>query len=146
MKRWSYNFLANKLMFVIALGAILASSVYAVYRTKTVMSAADAEATANRNIPPNEDLEVELINVLPNGFEPAEIIRPSGRFILLFDNQTRLQGLEFRVERAGVSVIPAVQGGRKTESTKILSLPAGEYHITEATHPEWKVTLTIVKR
>ena len=47
MKRWSYNILANKLMFLIAFGAILTGSVYAVYRTKAVVFAADAEATAN---------------------------------------------------------------------------------------------------
>lgn len=146
MNRWTRFILAYKSALVFVIGAILTSSVYAVYRAKSVQFSHEPEIAQATTISPAEDLEVELINVLPNGFEPAAIERPAGRFVLLFDNQSRLHPLEFRLERGDVDVIPPVQLRGKTDSTKILNLPAGEYHVREAGHPDWKLTLTISKR
>ena len=146
MKRWSHFILAYKGALVIAIVTILTSSVYAVYRAKLLASPKEPELAPTKSVSPPDDLEVELITVLPNGFEPVEIVRPAGRFMLVFDNQSRLRALEFHLERSGNAVIPPVHPRGKTDSTKVLNLPAGEYQITEANHPDWKLTLTITKR
>src|SRR5437763_9145966 len=44
-------------------------------------------------------VEVELITARSAGFEPAEITRPSGRFILAVDNRTELDELVLRLEQ-----------------------------------------------
>lgn len=145
MKRWSRFVLTYEGALVIAIGAILTSSVYAIYHAKSLKSSKEPESALATAIAPVEELEVELINVLPNGFEPVEIVRPAGRFVLLFDNQSRIQPLEFRLERTGMPVVAAVDARSKTDS-KVLNLPAGEYHVTEASHPNWNLKLTLTKR
>jgi len=37
---------------------------------------------------PIADFEAELITITPHGFEPREIMRPQGRFLLMIDNRS----------------------------------------------------------
>src|SRR5215204_5214941 len=47
-----------------------------------------------------EFLETELLTLQPTGFEPNEIQRPQGAFILGVDNPTGVETIELRLVRA----------------------------------------------
>lgn len=145
MKHWSRHSLAVRSLFALLIGLILAFSVYAAFRLKTANRSAEPEVTAGPT-PATENVEVELITILPSGFEPGELVRPSGSFVLMFDNQSGLQSLDLRLERAGMPRITELRLRRKTDSTTILNLPQGEYQVKEVGHPEWSLKLTLTKR
>src|ERR1044071_5780943 len=42
--------------------------------------------------------EVEIITITADGFEPQEIVRPAGRFLLSVTNRSGLDSLNFRLE------------------------------------------------
>lgn len=145
MKHWSHYFLAPTTALLIAIGTILAASVYATYRTKSVSPFPESKPSDRITIPQTEDVEAELITVLPKGFEPGTIVRPAGKFVLMFDNQSRLQPLQLRLERAGVPRVADIKLLRKTGATKVLNLPPGDYQITEANHSDWTLRLTLTE-
>lgn len=144
MKRWSNFFSHGRSVPVAVVLAILTAGVYAAFRVNAERSSAESKPTVQGKS--DHDLEAEVITILPSGFEPRELSRPAGRFVLMFDNESGLQSLEFRLERAGMPRITELRLNRKTESTKLLNLPPGEYQVTEANHPEWTLNLTITNR
>ena len=93
----------------------------------------------------NERVETELITITSTGFEPAELTRPAGKFLLEVDNRSEIEEVELRLDRE--------QGGRE-KSPRIrrtapewggaFDLPPGVYILSEATHPNWicRITLT----
>lgn len=88
--------------------------------------------------------EVEVVTLTTDGFEPHEIIRPPGRFLLSITNRSELDSLNLRIEteqRGKIrekALTPDARSWRE-----VLNLPPGSYIITEADHPEWKLSLII---
>ena len=92
----------------------------------------------------DERVEVEVITATPFGFEPAEVTRRPGRFVLAVHNNSGAAELSLRLDR--------VQGDRLREvrmppgrqrSHQDLTLPPGEYVLTEADRPDWACRITI---
>src|ERR1044072_1082986 len=48
---------------------------------------------------PETPIQAELITVTTTGFEPSELTRPKGKFLLAIDNQSGLDEVEFYFER-----------------------------------------------
>lgn len=145
MKHWSRRSLAVRSLLALLIGLILAFSVYAAIRLKAAKRSAKPEVAGGPTAA-NENVEAELITILPGGFEPRELVRPAGSFVLMFDNQSGLQPLDLRLERTGMPRVTELRLRRKTDSTTILNLPHGEYQVTEANHPEWSLKLTLTRR
>ena len=94
-----------------------------------------------------ERVEVELITLRRNGFEPSEIRRPQGSFVLGVDNRSGIEGVELRLERLAGGRLPALQTrARKLSWRELVDLPAGEYVLKEANHPEWACAISISAR
>jgi hypothetical protein len=93
----------------------------------------------------DERLEGELVVVEARGFEPAEITRPAGPFLLIVDNRSGLEQVQVRVERVtGRERLYDIPLSRKDYSwNSLLRLPPGEYVLTVAGHPEWVCRLTL---
>jgi hypothetical protein len=100
-------------------------------------------ATSPPAITTREDVEAELITIRPTGFEPEEIMRPAGRFLLAFDNESGLRDLVFRLEREGGERIVEMRPKRKSDVGGVMDLPPGLYLVTEANHPEWVFRLRL---
>jgi hypothetical protein len=92
-------------------------------------------------------ISVERVTLGPRGFEPRQLVRPAGRFLLALDNRTRLQLITIRLD--------AEQGGRlreiamrrgKLKWRQLLDLPPGRYLLTEAGRPGWVCTITLTQR
>jgi|SRR5882672_6675669 len=85
-----------------------------------------------------DSMEAELITVLPKGFEPAEIRRPAGKFLLAIDNRSGLPEVKLRlVAVAGGSVQDLRIRREKPDLRKVVELGPGVYLLTEANHPGW---------
>ncbi|HEV2763480.1 MAG TPA: hypothetical protein VGV38_10930 [Pyrinomonadaceae bacterium] len=94
-----------------------------------------------------ERVEVETVTLRPTGFDPAEITRPQGPFILEVDNRSGLDELDL--------VVAAERGERLREArvprTRLdwrqqLDLRPGTYLLTEAGRPERACRITVTAR
>jgi len=111
-----------------------------------VMKSAPAPALPQRTRP-IADFEAELITITPHGFEPREITRPEGRFLLMVDNRSGV---------AATALALTSEGGLRTREMRVpreepnwseaLELPAGRYVLTEADHPRWSCRITITEQ
>ena len=91
-----------------------------------------------------ERLEAEVITITPSGFEPTEITRPPGRFLLAIQDRSGLTELTLRVSREGDGAQFLVPTRRNRRAWRDVVNPRpGRYLITEANHPEWQCLITI---
>lgn len=58
-------------------------------------------------------IEVELVTLQPHGFEPAELTRPQGRFVLGVDNRSGLEDIQLRLEREDGSRVPVLTARKR---------------------------------
>ena len=92
-------------------------------------------------------VETELITLQPWGFEPNEISRPQGAFILGVDNRAGVESIELQFMRADGQRLNALQTPkRKVSWREVVDLPPGEYLLSVANHPEWTCNVTIQAR
>lgn len=96
---------------------------------------------------PAEQLETELVTITSTGFDPAEVTRPQGSFILEVDNRGGFEELVLQLD--------ALRGAREREArvprTALdwrdrLDLRPGVYVLREAGHPGWECRITITPR
>lgn len=90
------------------------------------------------------DLQAEIITITPRGFEPVEITRPAGRFILMLDNHSELEEVIFRLDQEGGARLYEVALPREqAEWSEVIDLQPGTYLLTEAAHADWLARITI---
>lgn len=105
----------------------------------------DAALSPPREKP--ERLETELITLQPSGFEPHEIRRPQGSFILGVDNRAGVEAIELQLMRADGQRLNALQTPkRKVSWREVVDLPPGQYLLSVANHPDWTCNVTILPR
>lgn len=91
-------------------------------------------------------LESEIITTTARGFEPAQITRPEGKFILMIDNPTATE-LDFRLSRDNGQPLHEIRSTREEPDwNEILDLRPGRYVLTERSHPQWTCSVTITAR
>jgi hypothetical protein len=106
--------------------------------------AAASKPTQDSN---NRRLEAELITLHPTGFEPSEITRPAGPFILAFQNRSGLEQLMLRIDKSsGPRVREVPMHREKSDWSDVVELPVGSYTVTEVNNPDWILRLTITPR
>jgi hypothetical protein len=145
---------AGALLFALAVITV-ATVTWAKHRSTTV-SVASAVRTNASTVSKTEtavpqqprraiaDFESELITVTPHGFEPREISRPRGRFLLMIDNRSGLAEFSPRLSReAGPTLTNINLPREEPDWSELLNLPPGRYLLTEANHPRWSCLITI---
>lgn len=87
----------------------------------------------------------EIVAVQRNGFEPNQITRQAGEFLLLIDNRSGLDEIQVRLERlVDRERVRDVSLTKRAYSwNTMLNLPPGEYALTEVRHPEWTCRITL---
>ena len=89
-------------------------------------------------------MEAEIITITPRGFEPAEITRPKGAFILVVDNRSDLEEVNFRLGREAGDRLKEVRAPREhPDWDEVVDLTPGSYVLTEADHPDWLCRINI---
>ena len=119
--------------------------------TRKGVSAANKEGGTSQFAPSQQQkqvpLETELITLQPSGFEPNEIRRPQGAFILGVDNRAGVEAIELQFRRVDGQRLNTLQTPkRKVSWREVVDLPPGEYVLSVAHHPEWTCNVTILPR
>jgi len=105
--------------------------------------------TPVQNTPPStsqrsDTLEVELITVESYGFEPANITRPKGPFILLVDDRTGKDTSSLQLQRVNGERVRDVRTNKtKSEWNSLIDLPPGDYVLTIAGSPDSQCQIRI---
>lgn len=85
-----------------------------------------------------------LIGIRPDGFHPAQLARPAGRYLLSVENRSGLSEVVLRLDRVNGERVYDVRvpRGRIDWRTQV-DLTPGNYVLTEAGHPRWKCNIAI---
>jgi hypothetical protein len=130
---------SHRLKFLLLLVLLLVSATFIWARLK-------APDSAPGQPEPNQ-LETEIVTITPTGFEPAQITRPQGRFMLAIDNRSGLDqvGLYLEREKEGrVNVAFSRKGKLAWRDT--LDIPPGVYILRAANDESWRCTISITPR
>jgi hypothetical protein len=94
-----------------------------------------------------QSIDPVLVTLRPTGFEPKEITRPRGLFLLVVDNRSNNSDVLLRLdhESGRREHEERVKDG-KIDWRKPFDLHPGRYLLTEANHPNWVCHITITER
>ena len=93
------------------------------------------------------EIEAEVVTATPIGFEPAEITRPQGRFLLAVENAAGLSDLDLYLEReTGGRVNVALSRRGRLRWREILDLPPGRYILRAANDESWRCSINLTPR
>jgi hypothetical protein len=91
-----------------------------------------------------KDLSVLRLTLSPEGFAPAEVTLPRGRFLLVVYNKSGLEEVDLRLDAvAGGRMREARAKGRGSRWQEVLDPPPGEYVLSLAEHPDWACRITV---
>jgi hypothetical protein len=93
------------------------------------------------------EVEAEVVTITPAGFEPNEITRPSGRFLLAVDNARGLNEVSLYLERqTGIREKLALSRRGKLKWREIIDLPPGRYILRAANDESWRCNINLTPR
>jgi hypothetical protein len=139
------NALRNRRLQVAAAIVVVAVSGISIVVRATLTKGSTTAAVQTSDGPQQKDKPPAHMLVLrPNGFEPAEVSWPKGRFFLAIDNHTGVNNINLLLDReVGGRVKEINLKMRKQRAAGIYDLPPGNYVLTEANHPLWSCRITI---
>ena len=115
--------------------------------TTLVLVSAEKRGRGNPAVVQGQKRRIEpvIVTLTPTGFEPAELTRPRGAFLLVVDNRSNNPELLFHLnsENGKRAHEQQTHRGGRLDWNKVLDLPPGRYVLTEATHPNWVCKITI---
>ncbi len=90
------------------------------------------------------NLEVELLVLRPDGFQPREIRRPPGRFLLALQNHSTADELSLTLAPEGGNPLRQVRFEKQQSKLReFIELSPGRYVLSETNHPEWTCSIEI---
>jgi len=93
----------------------------------------------------SQPAEVELITLRPAGFEPAEITRPKGAFVLFVDDRSGRENSSLVLQRVNGERLRAVSLQRKkSDWNDVVDLTPGTYVLQDANNSELRCQITIL--
>ena len=131
------------LRLVVLIVLVLISGTLIVARWKSTIKPV-AEVQGQRT---DAEIQAEVVTATPIGFEPAEITRPQGRFLLAVDNATGLDDLNLYLEReTGGRVNVALSRRGRLKWREIIDLPPGHYILRAANDENWRCKIILTPR
>jgi hypothetical protein len=92
----------------------------------------------------SEPAEVELITLRPAQFEPAEITRPKGAFVLFIDDRSGRENSSLALQRINGGQLRAISLQRKNaEWNDVVDLTPGTYILQDTANSELRCQITI---
>ena len=87
---------------------------------------------------------VERITLKQYGFEPRQITRRQGLFLLAVDNRSGLGAISLRLEQTNGGLARQIDIYASSPDWRdTLNLPAGDYVLTVTGNPQWRCNITI---
>ena len=135
---------SHRLIMFMLLALILTSGALVFARWK---SSASAKSNAPFLQPGENELEAEIVTATPAGFEPSEITRPQGRFLLAIDNRSGVGELDLYLARQTGGRLNVVLGRKgKLAWRQVLDLPPGQYVLRTSNDESWRCNITLTPR
>jgi hypothetical protein len=89
-------------------------------------------------------IQGEIVGITSHGFEPAQITRPAGAFLLVVDNNSNLPAVTLLLNtNVGFPLRNVLVQREQKLWSDIVDLPAGTYTLRELNHPTWVCQITI---
>src|SRR3954451_17114443 len=89
--------------------------------------------------------EIELITLRPAGFEPAEVTRPKGAFVLFIDDRSGRGESSLVLQRVNGGQLRVIGLPRKkSEWNDVVDLTPGTYVLRDASNSELRCQITIL--
>lgn len=131
-------------LFVVAVAGVAAVGTKAWFSSAPSPAPVISPRSGIQGAPEQEGPEAEVVKILPTGFEPRQITRPRGEFLLVVSNRTGLDDVDWRLDREAGGRLHAVRMSEgRLVSKQHTDLPPGTYVLTEAGHPDWVCRITI---
>jgi hypothetical protein len=126
-----------------------------------------AQQTATAPLPVPAKTSVLYLTLGSDGFDQASLTIPSGRVLLALANHSGVSGVVLQLNQQTANglvavALDAVQSGRRSPTgpqvpsslvssprekrdwRAVQNLPAGQYILTEASHPNWVCHITVI--
>ena len=98
-----------------------------------------------RSTDDSQPAEVELITLRPAGFEPAEITRPKGAFVLFLDDRSGRETSSLILRRLSGEHPRTINLERKKSNwNEVVDLPPGTYILEDKNNAEAHCQITIL--
>jgi len=95
---------------------------------------------------PNATVQAELLTITSTGFEPTELTRSNGRFLLAIDNRSGLDDIQLYFEReTGGPVNVPLSHRSKLAWRDIIDLQPGTYLLRARNDDSWRCRITITR-
>jgi len=122
-------------------------SVASAVRTSAPPISKSETANAPATLPAESGTEVEVVTLRAGGFEPDEIVRPAGRFILAVSNHSGTTGFVLHLDRVNGNRLQEVNMPKgRVRWNPLVDLPPGEYQLTEQSNPAWVCRIKLTPR
>jgi len=136
--RVGWNHRVCILALVIALASVCAFGLIRERLVNTQPRAVAATSNGFQEIKPANLLSAEHLTLYPTGFEPSEITRPAGRFLLAVDNRAGVGELAFVLIREdGLLATNSLVENKKFRVRRVVDLLPGSYSLKVVDHPDW---------
>jgi hypothetical protein len=110
---------------------------------KAVSLAAVAATSLRPSTNPSR-VETEIVTIRLDGFEPKQISRPQGKFILVVDNRSGVDAVSLSLSVDSGQLLHQVTVPKETlDWAQGLDLPPGRYLLRETNTADWVCELTI---
>ena len=107
-----------------------------------IVAYATLQRVSSNDAPPSE---IELITLRPSGFEPAEVTRPKGAFVLFIDDRSGREESSLVLQRVNGGQLRAIGLQRKkSEWNDVVDLTPGTYVLQDANNSELRCQITIL--
>ena len=91
-----------------------------------------------------DELDEVTLTLRSEGFDPSEIMRPAGPFMLSVDNRSGLDKVTLALRRGdGNKVLEIKVLDRYGDWSERIELQPGRYTLSETGHPDWKCSFLI---
>jgi hypothetical protein len=92
------------------------------------------------------DIQVVLLALRSDGFEPAEIKLAAGEYLFVVRNRSGLDEVNVRLFRGNSEQLRSGKvGARRNDWKQRIQLTPGNYVLTETGHPEWTCRIEVTR-
>ncbi len=129
------------LIVIVATSAVMIANARAHPPGALTWSSIKAHLTSSRTKSEPDDV---TLTIREGGFEPSEITRAPGKFLLSVDNRSGVAQITLRLNREGVGHVRDIPVPKDaTDWAEEIDLQAGQYHLTEVNHPNWVCRIAV---
>ena len=94
-----------------------------------------------------EKLNAQVILMRPYGFEPAEITRREGPFLLVVLNRSGVREANYLLSSVASNKLHEAKVPReKLDWHQVVNLTPGDYILRETNHPDWICKITVTQQ